>query len=155
MYGEQDVVLDETIHRAMFDAAVVENTHNHLTLSQAESMSVFQIKQGPLELKDSTATSKPSANNNNNNTNGQNGARVKPAKKYCSCCAGLSLTCDFWKPLRKRVKRIVESEVFEIGIIVIILINTLFMSIQYHGMDEDLQLAVDIVNLVSNNFFSK
>lgn len=44
----------------------------------------------------------------------------------------------------------VESKVFEAGIIVIILINTLFMSIQYHGMDEDLALAIDIVNLVSN-----
>ena len=148
MYGEQDVVLDEAIHRAMFDPAVVENTHNPLTLSQAESISVFQIKQGPHELKDSTVTSKTSTNNNH----GENRAREKPVKKCCSCCAGLSLTCEFWGPFRKRVKRIVESKVFEAGIITIILINTLFMSLQYHGMDEDLALAIDIVNLVSKNF---
>lgn len=147
VYGEQDVVLDQAIHRAMFDPAVGENTHNPLTLSQAESISVFQIKQGSHEIKDSTATSKTSTNNNH----GENQAREKPVKKCCSCCVGLSLTCGFWGPFRKRVKRIVESKVFEAGIIIIILINTLFMSIQYHGMDEDLELAVDIVNLVSNN----
>lgn len=144
VYGEQDVVLDEAIHRAMFDQAVAENTNNSLTLSRAESISVFQIKQSPQDIKDNTVTRKPSTNNNRSEN------RQKSVKKCCSCCAGLSVKCDFWGPFRKRMKRIVESKVFEAGIIIIILINTLFMSIQYHGMDEDLGLAIDIVNLVSS-----
>ena len=144
MYGERDVVLDESIHRAMFDLAALDNTQNSLTLTQAESVSVFQINQGPRDVKQSTVADKTSTNNNR----GEN--RVKPVKKCCSCCgAGISLTCGFWGPLRKRVKRVVEDKMFEAGIIVIILINTLFMSLQYHGMNEDLELAVDIVNLVS------
>ena len=141
VYGEQDVVLDETIHKAMFDQAA--NTENCLTLSQAESMSVFQITQNPQDIKDNTITRKPLTNKN------QSENPEKSVKKCCSCCAGLSLKCEFWTPFRKRVKRVVESKVFEAGIITIILINTLFMSIQYHGMDEDLGLAIDIVNLVS------
>lgn len=143
VYGEQDVVLDETIHKAMFDQAA--NTENPLTLSQAESISVFQIKQGPQDIKDNTITRKTLTNNN------QSGNPEKSVKKCCSCCAGLSVKCGFWRPFRKRVKRVVEGKVFEVGIIMIILINTLFMSIQYHGMDEDLGLAIDIVNLVSKD----
>ena len=142
VYGEQDVILDETIHKAMFDQAA--NTNCSLTLSQAESMSVFQIKQCPQDIKDNTIRRKPCTNNNRNEN------AEKSVKKCCSCCVGLSVKCEFWRPLRKRVKRIVESKVFEACIIMIILINTLFMSIQYHGMDEDLALAIDIVNLVSN-----
>lgn len=143
VYGEQDVVLDETIHKAMFDQAA--NTENPLTLSQAESISVFHIKQSPQDIKDNTITRKTLTNNN------QSGNPEKSVKKCCSCCAGLSVKCRFWRPFRKRVKRVVESKVFEVGIIMIILINTLFMSIQYHGMDEDLGLAIDIVNLVSKD----
>lgn len=142
VYGEQDAILDETIHKAMFDQA--ENTNNSLTLSQAESISVFQIKQCPQDIKDNTITRKTVRNNNQS---------VNPeisVKKCCSCCFGLSVKSEFWAPFRKRAKRMVESKVFEAGIIVIILINTLFMSIQYHGMDEDLAQAIDIVNLVSN-----
>lgn len=142
VYGEQDAILDETIHKAMFDQA--ENTNNPLTLSQAESISVFQIKQCPQDIKDNTITRKTLKNNN------QSENPEISVKKCCSCCAGLSVKSEFWVPFRKRVRRMVESKVFEAGIIVIILINTLFMSIQYHGMDEDLALAIDIVNLVSN-----
>lgn len=138
VYGEQDVVLDEGIHKAMFDQATVENSHNSLTLSQAETIAVFQIKQGPQEI---SATSKTSANNNSGEES------KKPVKKCCSCC-GISTECKFWGPFRKRVKRAVESKLFETGIIFIILVNTLFMSIQYHGMDKDLERAIDIVNSV-------
>ena len=142
VYGEQDVVLDETIHKAMFDQAA--NTEDCLTLSQAEPISVFQIIQYPQDIKDNAMTRK-TLTNKNQSENAQ-----KSVKKGCSCCAGISLNCEFWRSFRKRVKRVVESKVFETGIIMIILINTLFMSIQYHGMDEDLGLAIDIVNLVSN-----
>lgn len=143
VYGEHDVVLDEAIHKAMFDQAKMENGNNSLTLAQSESISVFQIKQGPQET---SATSKTSRNNNTE----QDGD--KPVKKCCSCCAGISLSCSFWGPFRKRVKRVVESKTFETCIIFIILINTLFMSIQYHGMNEDLENAIDIVNSVSDLF---
>jgi len=136
------VVLDETIHKAMFDHAA--NVENDLTLSQAESISVFQIKQSPQDIKDNTITRKNLTNKS------QSGNPEKSVKKCCSCCAGLSVKWEFWRPFRKRVKRVVESKAFEAGIIAIILINTLFMAIQYHGMDEDLALAIDIVNLVSN-----
>ena len=142
VYGEQDVVLDDTIHKAMFDQTTVENGNNALTLTQNESISVFQIRQGPHEI---SATSKTSTNNNAGEE------REKRSKKCCSCCgAGISSRCNFWGPFRKRVKRVVESKAFEAGIIFIILLNTLFMSIQYHGMDEDLEKAIDIVNSVSD-----
>ena len=150
VYGEQDVVLDQAIHRAMFDQAeLAENTHNSLALSQAESISVFQLKQGP-QLQEGTKDIPVSSINNNHVEKGE-----KPVNKCCSCCgAGIPLTCEFWGPFRKRVKRVVESKVFEVGIIIIILINTLFMSIQYHGMNKDLELTIDIVNLVSYRPFA-
>ena len=146
VYGEQDVVLDDTIHKAMFDQTTVENGNNALTLTQSESISVFQIRQGPHEI---SATSKTPTNNNGREE------REKRIKKCCSCCgAGISSKCNFWGPFRKRVKRVVESKAFEAAIIFIILINTLFMSIQYHGMDEDLEKAIDIVNSVSDLYVS-
>ena len=144
VYGEQDVVLDESIQRTMIDVAAYDKTRNSLALTQAESVSVFQINQSARESKQTKATDQTTENNNS----GEN--RIKPVKKCCSCCgAGVFLKCGFWRPFRKGVRRIVEHKMFEAGIIVIILINTLFMSLQYHGMNEDLALAVDIVNLVS------
>ena len=141
VYGEQDVVLNEAIHKAMFDQATHENGHNSLTLSQTESVAVFQIKQGPEEI--SVTNKMPT--NSNSEENGE-----KPVKRCCACCgASITLECNSWGPFRKRVKRVVESKLFEAGIIFIILINTLFMSLQYHGMDEDLERAIDIVNSVS------
>ena len=142
VYGEQDVALDDTIHKAMFDQKNGQNGNNALTLTQNESISVFQIRQGPHEV---SATSETSTNNNAGED------KEKRVKKCCSCCgAGVSLRCNFWGPVRKCVKRVVESKAFEAGIIFVILINTLFMSIQYHGMDEDLEKAIDIVNSVSD-----
>lgn len=144
VYGEQDVVLDESIHRAMFDVAAYDKTHDSLALTQAESASVFQINQSERDSKQTKVMNKTAENNNSGESH------VKPLKKCCSCCgAGILLKCGFWRPFRKHVKRIVEHKMFEAGIIIIILINTLFMSLQYHGMNEDLALAVDIVNLVS------
>ena len=142
VYGkEQDVVLDEAIHKAMFDQQTVENNHNSLALAQAESIAVFQIRQGPQETP---VTDKTSTDNNSGEES------EKAVKKCCSCCgAGISTTCNFWGPFRMRVKRVVESKVFEAGIIFIILINTLFMSIQHHGMNKHLERAIDIVNSVS------
>ena len=143
VYGrEQDVVLDEAMHKAMFDQATVENDQNSLTMQQAEPIAVFQIRQGQEE---DSVTIKTTTNNNS----GEEGEKTA-YKKCCSCCAaGNLLNCDCWKLFRKTVKRVVSSKLFEAGIIFIILINTLFMSIQHHGMDEDLERAIDIVNSVS------
>ena len=143
VYGrEQDVVLDEAMHKAMFDQSTVENDQNSLTVQQAEPIAVFQKRQGQQE---DSVTIKTTTNNNS----GEEGEKTA-YKKCCSCCAaGNLLNCDCWKPFRKTVKRVVSSKLFEAGIIFIILINTLFMSIQHHGMDEDLERAIDIVNSVS------
>lgn len=143
VYGrEQDVVLDEAMHKAMFDQATVENDQNSLTMPPTEPIAVFQIKQGQQE---DSVTIKTTTNNNS----GGEGEKTAN-KKCCSCCgAGILLKCDCWQPFRKSVKRVVSSKLFEAGIIFIILINTLFMSIQHHGMDEDLERAIDIVNSVS------
>lgn len=53
---------------------------------------------------------------------------VKFFKKCCFCCGvGILLKCGFWRLFWKYVKWIVEYKMFEVGIIIIILINMLFM----------------------------
>ena len=140
VYGEQDV-LDETVHKNMYDQTKVDIQNNSLTMTQAESETVFQVREGPNGI---SASSDTSTNNDAGDT------KDKPSRQSCSDCdVGFLSRVDCLGPLTKCVRRIVESETFEGFIIFIIVINTIFMSIQYHGMNEDLEKAIDIVNWVS------
>lgn len=144
VYGEQDV-LDETVHKNMYDQTKVDIQNNSLTMTQAESETVFQVREGPNGI---SASSDTSTNNDAGDT------KNKPSRQSCSDCdVGFLSRVDCLGPLTKCVRRIVESETFEGFIIFIIVINTIFMSIQYHGMNEDLEKAIDIVNWVCTFIF--
>ena len=145
MYGEQDV-LDDTLHKAMYDQTKVELETNSLTMTQSESITVFQVKR---DHHEGPVSGKPSTDNNNNDYDAKD-SRVSLSHKCCSIC-NVSSKHDCLAPQRKFVQRIVQSQTFEAFIIFIILVNTLFMSIYYHGINKDLARAIDIVNWVSRN----
>lgn len=144
MYGEQDV-LDDTLHKAMYDQTKVEHENDSLAMTQSESIAVFQVKQDHQEI---SVPGKLSIDNNNDYD--AKDSRDNLSHKCCSIC-NVSSKDECLGPLRQCVQRIVQSETFEAFIIFIILVNTLFMSIYYHGINKDLARAIDIVNWVSRN----
>ena len=145
MYGEQDV-LDDTLHKAMYDQTKVERETDSLTMTQRESVAVFQVKG---DHQERPVSEQPSTDNNNNDYDAGD-SRDSLSHKCRSIC-NVSSKDECLAPLTKNVQRIVQSETFEAFIIFIILVNTLFMSIYYHGINKDLARAIDIVNWVSRN----
>ncbi|XP_052765335.1 voltage-dependent T-type calcium channel subunit alpha-1I-like isoform X3 [Mya arenaria] len=61
---------------------------------------------------------------------------------------------NFLKPAQKFVKKIVESKVFQRGILISILFNTLSMGIEYHNQPPELTRALEISNLVFATLFA-
>lgn len=53
------------------------------------------------------------------------------------------------KGIRQRISRLTIDPLFELSITFCILLNTLFLSLEYHGMNIDFKLALDIGNMVS------
>lgn len=144
VYGEQDVILDNSLHKSMYDTTVPESRES-IAMSHVESLNVFQIRRTNSNL----ATSQQRSKTGETTSVTEN----KSAKFCCPTCptspCRISFKVKYWKAFRERVNRIVSSSIFDIFIIFCILLNTLFMAIEHHGMDKDLQRAVNIVNMVS------
>lgn len=50
--------------------------------------------------------------------------------------------------------QVVKDPLFELGITLCIVLNTLFLALEHHGMSESVRQALDIGNKVSYNFLS-
>ena len=63
----------------------------------------------------------------------------------------INRTEDFtpWKKIRKRISKLTVDPIFDMFITCCILSNTVFLSLEYHGMDLDFKLSLDIGNMVS------
>lgn len=53
------------------------------------------------------------------------------------------------KGIRKRISQLTIDPLFELSITLCILLNTLFLSLEYYGMNDDFRLALVIGNMVS------
>ena len=145
VYGQQDVVLDSALQKALYDSTAPESRES-LAMSRVESLAVFQVR--------STNAGLAGAAQSNGVADGQaSPAEDKPPQVRCprrvvtSCQAFFK--GKYWKNFRARVSKLTEYSTFDFCIIFFILLNTLFMALEHHEMDKDLQKAVNIVNLVS------
>ena len=53
-----------------------------------------------------------------------------------------------WKSIRKRISKLTLDPLFDMSITFCILVNTVFLSLEYHGMNNDFRMALDIGNMV-------
>lgn len=52
------------------------------------------------------------------------------------------------KRIRKRISQLIMDPLFDMSITLCILLNTVFLSLEYHGMNSDFKLALNIGNMV-------
>ena len=54
-----------------------------------------------------------------------------------------------WKRIRRRISKLTLDPLFDMFITFCILVNTVFLSLEYHGMNETFRMALDVGNMVS------
>lgn len=149
VYGKTEPVLTDSLQRTMYDIPVV--TCSQATGSKSDDdSSVLQIRETDSNLNQSQAlhqnwisaktptpmTPRPAEN--------AFIVQTKPEpqpKKQSKARARL-------KRFRGYVHKLVSSKYFELFIVFCILLNTLFMAIEYHDMDPTLQHVVLVANMV-------
>ncbi|XP_064478455.1 voltage-dependent T-type calcium channel subunit alpha-1G-like isoform X2 [Ornithodoros turicata] len=60
---------------------------------------------------------------------------------------------NFWMARQAQLRKLVDHQYFQRGILTAILVNTLSMGIEYHDQPQELTLAVEISNLVFTGIF--
>lgn len=78
----------------------------------------------------------------------------KRSKVYIFCCLIIKGTFKLLKILRKYIKILVEHKLFQHGILLAILINTLSMGIEHHEQSEVLTHLVEVTNIIFSAIFA-
>lgn len=149
VYGQNvELPLDETLINQMYDVPKV--TRSITSQSDDDVTSVMQIKE--IENKNQTIHQNWIITSS---TRDSSAKRPQSEKSFSITAAKPELKKSSihvirLKKLRRRMKRVVNSKYFEGFIVFCILLNTLFMAIESHGMDPVLREVVNIANIVSN-----
>lgn len=146
VYGKNDL-LDESLHKTMYDVPVV-------TCSQATQSGKSSDDASVLQIKEVDSLGQNQANQNWIRASARTSRATKSEKSFISPKSEEkpkkeSIHSKRFKRFRRLVKKVVSSKYFESFIVFCILLNTLFMAIEYHGMDPVLQHVVLIANIVS------
>lgn len=78
----------------------------------------------------------------------------KRTKVYIYCCLVLKGILKLFKIFRRKIKKIVDHKIFQHGILLAILINTLSMGIEHHNQSEILTHVVEVTNIIFSAIFA-
>lgn len=68
--------------------------------------------------------------------------------RNCDKCVDCCVDYTGWLQFQNCLYKIVKDPLFELGITLCIVLNTLFLAIEHHGMSEGVRQALDIGNKV-------
>ncbi|XP_073999766.1 sodium channel protein 60E-like isoform X2 [Rhodnius prolixus] len=77
-----------------------------------------------------------------------------PVDRNCEGCSQCCLNYDVWLRQQNSLYRIVRDPLFELLITVCILLNTVFLATEHHGMSYNIKKALDIGNKVFTSIFT-
>lgn len=76
------------------------------------------------------------------------------SKFYIFCCLIIKGIVKLLKMIRRYIKILVEHKIFQHGILLAILINTLSMGIEHHKQSEILTHVVEVTNVIFSAIFA-
>lgn len=68
--------------------------------------------------------------------------------RNCECCVTCCIDYEGWLQFQNCLYGIVKDPLFELFITTCIILNTLFLALEHHGMSENVRQALDIGNKV-------
>ncbi|XP_050308218.1 sodium channel protein 60E [Anthonomus grandis grandis] len=74
--------------------------------------------------------------------------------RNCSCCEQCCMDYEGWLKFQQALYQIVKDPLFELAITVCIVLNTMFLAMEHHGMSESVLRALDIGNKVFTSIFT-
>ncbi|XP_063905113.1 sodium channel protein 60E isoform X3 [Zophobas morio] len=74
--------------------------------------------------------------------------------RNCNGCEQCCVDYDGWLQFQQALYRIVRDPLFELAITVCIVLNTMFLAMEHHGMSEEMLKALDIGNKVFTSIFT-
>ncbi|KAK5648632.1 hypothetical protein RI129_003524 [Pyrocoelia pectoralis] len=74
--------------------------------------------------------------------------------RNCSCCEQCCINYTSWLQFQQGLYQIVRDPLFELFITVCIVLNTMFLALEHHGMSASVHRALDIGNKVFTSIFT-
>ncbi|XP_041984425.1 sodium channel protein 60E isoform X2 [Aricia agestis] len=74
--------------------------------------------------------------------------------RNCECCVTCCIDYEGWLQFQNGLYGIVKDPLFELFITTCIVLNTLFLALEHHGMSENVRQALDIGNKVFTSIFT-
>ncbi|KAF9424944.1 hypothetical protein HW555_000245, partial [Spodoptera exigua] len=74
--------------------------------------------------------------------------------RNCECCVSCCIDYEGWLQFQNCLYGIVKDPLFELFITTCIVLNTLFLALEHHGMSENVRSALDIGNKVFTSIFT-
>ncbi|XP_068620677.1 sodium channel protein 60E [Battus philenor] len=74
--------------------------------------------------------------------------------RNCECCVTCCIDYETWLQFQNCLYGIVKDPLFELFITTCIVLNTLFLALEHHGMSENVRQALDIGNKVFTSIFT-
>ncbi|XP_050352376.1 sodium channel protein 60E-like [Nymphalis io] len=74
--------------------------------------------------------------------------------RNCECCVTCCIDYEGWLQFQNCLYGIVKDPLFELFITTCIVLNTLFLALEHHGMSENVRQALDIGNKVFTSIFT-
>ncbi|CAG4947677.1 unnamed protein product [Colias eurytheme] len=74
--------------------------------------------------------------------------------RNCECCVTCCIDYEGWLQFQNGLYGIVKDPLFELFITTCIVLNTLFLALEHHGMSENVRSALDIGNKVFTSIFT-
>ncbi|KAM3963342.1 LOW QUALITY PROTEIN: voltage-dependent cation channel SC1 [Aphomia sociella] len=74
--------------------------------------------------------------------------------RNCECCVTCCIDYESWLQFQNCLYGIVKDPLFELFITTCIVLNTLFLALEHHGMSENVRQALDIGNKVFTSIFT-
>ncbi|CAH0764231.1 unnamed protein product, partial [Diatraea saccharalis] len=74
--------------------------------------------------------------------------------RNCECCVSCCIDYEGWLQFQNSLYGIVKDPLFELFITTCIVLNTLFLALEHHGMSENVRQALDIGNKVFTSIFT-
>ncbi|VVC95939.1 unnamed protein product [Leptidea sinapis] len=74
--------------------------------------------------------------------------------RNCECCVTCCIDYEGWLQFQNGLYGIVKDPLFELFITTCIILNTLFLALEHHGMSENVRQALDIGNKVFTSIFT-
>ncbi|XP_059059664.1 sodium channel protein 60E-like isoform X2 [Achroia grisella] len=74
--------------------------------------------------------------------------------RNCECCVTCCIDYEGWLQFQNCLFGIVKDPLFELFITTCIVLNTLFLALEHHGMSENVRQALDIGNKVFTSIFT-